>query len=231
MLGLSLAACLTFLFIPKTKLTYTIVAVTAIVIAVVAGPPVIKEFGSIFADEGERDNSAQSRLTLWRAAFTIANDYPLTGVGPGATQFFIPRYEPIYSNTTAKHPHNVFLDVLSGSGYPALLLLVVLLCIPWLRALKIIRLRDPTNLHRNYLVTIPILIGIPAFSVSGFFAGSGMIESIYYMLGIAVGGMLSYERIYQDEIHAQNTDAESDIDDEETTISERYSGLEQAESV
>jgi hypothetical protein len=69
-------------------------------------------------------------------------------------------------------------------------------------------LRDP---DLQLLSIIPI-IGIPGIAITGFFCGSGMIESVYYFIGISMGGLVSYERELKERL-SQDSTPDSDQED------------------
>ena len=192
LLGAALSSVLLITFVRKSLYTNIGIAVALIVVLVLAGPPVEKEFRSIFAKEGERDSSAESRFILWTAATKIAFDYPLLGVGPNATQFMIPKYAVEFSDLGAKHPHNFFLDIASGCGIPAFLCFVAFLMIPFGHILYFRKLYFDVSESCNTIILVP-LITIPGFCVAGLFSGGGMIESIYLIIAIWTGGFLSME--------------------------------------
>jgi O-antigen ligase len=215
MLGLVALGLMLFTMIPKTPKVLLLVFVLSSAVAFVAGPPVVKEFSSIFLSQEERDASAESRFKLWSASLKIALDNPLLGVGPNAGQFAIPGYEPIYSGLAAKHPHNVFFEIASGCGFIALAAFLTLGAVPVLLALRIRRkyrgIRDP---DLQLLTLIPI-VGMPAIAVTGFFCGGGMVESMYYFSGISLGGLVAYERHLEQMIdeEALSEDSEGEVVD------------------
>ncbi len=85
------------------------VTVGFILVSIIAGPPVIKEFSSIFATAEERDESADSRFKLWKAATMITLDNPIFGVGGGATQYVIPKYERL-TLICKRSTHTIFFS-------------------------------------------------------------------------------------------------------------------------
>jgi O-antigen ligase len=183
-----------FLLIPKSPQIYALVVLILIAIGWVAGPPVIKEFSTIFATGEERDASAESRFTLWRAAIMVAIDNPILGVGPYLGQYSIPRYEISLRQYINKHPHNIFFEMLSGCGFPALFSYVSLFFISCVKAYKL-RKEFFSKTDRELLfATLLPMIGLPALAVAGMFCGSGMMESLYYLVGISIAGLVSYER-------------------------------------
>jgi O-antigen ligase len=207
MLGLVTMAIIGFVFIPKSPKTLLVTLLVVLSVAVVAGPPVVKEFSSIFAAKEQRDVSADSRFKLWRAAFLIASDYPFLGVGPYAGQYLIPKYERDYAYLELKHPHNIFLEIASGCGFPALFFYLCLFIMPMVMSWKLRRQYYNPNDQFLQFITIAPLIGFPAMAITGFFCGSGMMESVYYYIGICLGGLVSYRRL---KIQADQDNEEED---------------------
>jgi O-antigen ligase len=212
MLGLVALFVTAFYFIPKSPKVIGLSFLVVSIIAVFAGPPVIKEFQTIFAAQEERDASAESRFTLWRAAFLITCDYPLLGVGPYAGQYMIPQYASVFQGLPVKHPHNMFGEVATGSGVLGLACYLVTLTTPMIVAYRLRRkYNDPKDSGLQFLTLTPI-VSIPALAVTGMFCGSGMMESMYYFTGISLGGMVSYQRMRED---AQQANEECELTPEE----------------
>jgi O-antigen ligase len=197
MLGAVLSGTLLFFMIRKTWFTYAALFLGISAVLFLAGPQVQKEFLSIFAAKEERDASAESRFALWRAAVNITLDYPLLGVGPNAGQVMIPKYAIEYSEMDNKHPHNVFLEVSSGCGIPAVMLFLAFLLIPYWRFFSF-RNKYVTQSEFASSISLSALITVPGFCLSALFAGGGMIESVYLFVAIWTGGFLSIETQHSD---------------------------------
>lgn len=84
------------------------------------------------ADLGRRSD----HLSLWRVGVAIAVDHPLFGTGPETYPIVFPEYrDEVLDEATAKYlsqfrpesPHNVYIATASGSGFPAMVALVVVL--------------------------------------------------------------------------------------------------------
>ena len=226
MLGIAVMALIVFGSIRKTPKVFFLTFCLSVAVIFVAGPPVLNEFSSIFAEKEVRDVSAESRFMLWSAALRIAIDHPLLGVGPYGGQFVIPQYEPMYKDLFAKHPHNIFLEVASGCGLIALTAFCTICMMPVFAAMrlrkKFRRVREP---DLEFLTLVP-LVGVPGIALTGFFCGSGMMESIYYFVGISMGGLASYERWLDNRLAEDATLETSDpqpldyvFDEEETALS------------
>jgi hypothetical protein len=92
MIGAVLLGALAVFFIPKTKQSIALILAGVFAVGVLAGPPVVKEFTSSFAEREELDSSAESRFYLWKAGMMIMLDHPWIGVGPNASRYYVPSY-------------------------------------------------------------------------------------------------------------------------------------------
>lgn len=81
MLGLCVVFFVTFLLLPKTGENLLIFFIILLMGIQLAGPSVRERFFTTFADESERDASAQGRLDAWGRCLMVMKDKPLMGVG------------------------------------------------------------------------------------------------------------------------------------------------------
>jgi len=83
--------------------------------------------------DGERqslDKSSAYRLILWKAAFRMIRERPLTGVGLGQFSSVVPYYtEVTLSKEDPNDAHNAFILIAAEMGLPALTAAVVLLAV------------------------------------------------------------------------------------------------------
>lgn len=92
-----------------------------VVVAALAGQEVRDRFYSI--KDYKTDGSAQSRLDSWNAAWHIALDNPLTGVGIRNANLFSQNYgADMYGRTI----HNQYLQIAADNGLPAMTLYIVI---------------------------------------------------------------------------------------------------------
>jgi O-antigen ligase len=77
--------------------------------------------------------SVSNRGDLWRAAWRMAVDNPIFGVGFDGYEYFYRQYRDSISiiergeATTSNSAHNVFLDILTSGGFPLLILYILLI--------------------------------------------------------------------------------------------------------
>jgi hypothetical protein len=209
MLGGLLLASLSVLFMPKNRWTWTCVISGVVVGSILAGPPVIKEFTSAFAKDGERDSSAESRFYLWEAGAKIMADNPILGVGPWASEAIVGRYY-MDGNTgiTRKALHNLFFEIGCGSGVFALGFFLFYFWSVWF-------------VHLGYWwwggdrpdwfrwINVAILCGIPGFWCASMFSSGGAIEAPYILVSLGAASIPAYERWARDaEFDLEQMDSE-----------------------
>jgi O-antigen ligase len=87
----------------------SVVCVTAAV--VVFSPHVRARFAGLVQDAGEL-----SRPILWRAAWNLFRDHPVTGTGAGSYNVLLERYRPEHFADDPQWAHNDYLNTLSDYG-------------------------------------------------------------------------------------------------------------------
>jgi O-antigen ligase len=92
MLGLAVAGTMTFILLPKSPANILLFALALAIGLRMAGPPVVEEFSTVFADADQRDASAEGRLKFWRAMWEETKANPVLGVGPRQWPLHAERY-------------------------------------------------------------------------------------------------------------------------------------------
>lgn len=175
MLGLAVTAVATFLLLRKTWRHYLLVVAIALVLLRMAGPEVQKRFFSSFAEEGERDWSAESRFKLWRDCLDVANNHPIFGAGPR----HFPRLAHNYGWPAGKEGHTLWLQVAAELGYVGLgLLLVFYGSCAWL-LWRLIRGPDVPDEVRS--MACMVIAALAGFAVSAQFVSLVGLEVPYYV--------------------------------------------------
>ena len=187
MVGFLVGSCVMFFVRPKTMLSpYTLALGLGAIL--LAGPPVVKEFISIAAEN--RDVSAESRYYLWEAGIRICRDYPLLGVGPWAGEWLMPSYYNYGLDRVGvtKALHNLLLEIATGMGVPATLLYLTMYYLP-LFELRAALKADPAQLQGNEPIALGCLAAIPAYWAASMFNSGALLELPYLVLalGTAVG--------------------------------------------
>ncbi|WP_160148165.1 O-antigen ligase family protein [Rubripirellula obstinata] len=195
--GGMLAVCLLFalvaFFAEKTRSNIIGIVAIGVVAIVLAGPPVVREFSSIFAEAGERDNSANSRFKLWKAGAQITIENPIVGVGPWCGELLVPDYYegPIVSTSQRKALHNILFEISTGFGIPATLAYFAFFWIPLRSSLGLVLRRREEDPWLN-AASLAICVGMPAFFLASMFSSGAMLETGYLLavLGYAVKNIL-----------------------------------------
>jgi O-antigen ligase len=95
--------------------------------------------------------SVSDRGDLWRAAWRMANDNPLTGVGFDSYEYFYRAYRDSIAivirgdSTTSNSAHNIFLDILSSGGFLFLAIYIGILFLVFFSALKVFKRETEYN--------------------------------------------------------------------------------------
>lgn len=143
MLGLILVVGISFLLIPKRPIHFlSLVAGVAIALAT-TGSEVTARFNSSFAEDEQRDESAQSRLDLWTKCVEKTQENPLLGVGPN--HFGVHAEELGFKK--GKEAHTTWLQLAVELGVPGVAFLLLYFTLPivclWPLTRKSTPLPDP----------------------------------------------------------------------------------------
>jgi probable O-glycosylation ligase (exosortase A-associated) len=182
MLALVITGVAAFLLIPKRPSYYVIFALAVALVVRLAGPAVIERFSTTFVEAGQRDESADSRIRLWRACWDSMKKHPF-GVGPNHFPLIADRY----GFRRGKEAHSVWLQIGAELGFPGLLFLTLFYgsCIvrlwPYTRESQCVS--DPWIRHLARMV-IASLVG---FAVSAQFVSLKTLEAPYLVALIGAG--------------------------------------------
>ncbi len=126
------------------------------------------------------DASNVERINRWKCAWRMFEDKPLMGFGPGTYQFYYGQFQVSsdlnYHSTYAGdkgHAHSEYLNYLSETGLPGLLIFLAILVMVGKTA--------SLNIRRNYAdkrtsnLTMVLYMGLITFYIHSFF--NGFIES------------------------------------------------------
>ncbi len=127
-----------------------------------------------------QDHFGSWRLGLWRYTLELSQESPIFGTGPDAFYYAMQDYmgsHGIALREVFDSPHNLFLGVLAGSGWPALLLYMAMLARSLQNAWRL--RKDP--------VMLPCAAAICCYLVQGMFTFSICLISpmFFALLGMA----------------------------------------------
>lgn len=182
MLALGVTGMISFLLIPKKPRHYLLFALAVAVVLRMAGNEVKQRFSTTFADEKERDGSAQARVRHWTACRQSIAENPILGVGPGHWRVVSPRY-----GLPPMEAHTLWLQVAAEQGIPGVLFLALfyLICIKRLWPIR----------HDNYAVSDPwlheaarmLIASLTGFIVSAQFVSVQGLEVPYFICLFGAG--------------------------------------------
>ncbi|HQQ94109.1 MAG TPA: O-antigen ligase family protein [Bacteroidia bacterium] len=125
------------------------------------------------------DASNVERINRWKCAWRMFLDKPLTGFGPGTYQFFYGGFQvhsDVNDNSTYAgdkgHAHSEYLNALSETGLPGLILFVLGILFSSYTSVSILRRSD--NKEDRGLAMV-LFMGLITFYIHSFF--NGFIES------------------------------------------------------
>lgn len=185
MIGALVLAGLGVWYVHKNKWTVSTILAAFVMGILLAGPSVVEEFTSAFAEEGERDSSADSRFQLWKAGMAMTMDHPVLGVGPGAAETLVPRYYEGGLNTGSKALHNLYFEVSCGSGLPGLILYGGYFTILWISIRKFWKRNKLLNTPVQNAASFAVLCGLPGYAVASMFSASPLMEASYILMVIS----------------------------------------------
>lgn len=121
------------------------------------------------------DASNKERINRWKCALRMFADKPLTGFGPGTYQFFYGQYQQREDmtristyNGTKGHAHSEYLNYLSETGLPGL---VIFLCLITTVSYKCLLLYRKSKEQNTKMVSLFIITGLITYFIHAFFNG------------------------------------------------------------
>lgn len=138
---------------------------------------------TITAEGDQRDASQQSRLYFWGLAEQMANDHPLTGVGPNGFRFAYPRYDT-ETGEAMRATHSSFFGTLADLGYPGLILFVAI-ALGALYTCQRVRSRAGRAGQREvFLFASHMQTTVAAYCVGGAFLSAHYLELWWHVVAL-----------------------------------------------
>jgi O-antigen ligase len=185
MIGLILVVGLSFFLIPKRPVHYLTMIGGVLLTLSFTGQEVVKRFDSVFAEEGKRDESAQSRLDMWAICARVAADKPLLGLGP----YHFHLHSTEYGLPPGKEAHTTWLQLAAELGIPGVGFLLAFFTLAVVRSWRLARgsvaVSDPflRDIARMVIAaTIGFLFTAQFVTVTG-------IETPYYIVLLGAGAL------------------------------------------
>ncbi len=166
----------------KWQLALILYGVTQLV-PILAGAEIQARFFTL--NDTEADESANSRRDSWAAAWRIAKDNPIFGVGIRNANLFSHAYGADFEGRTI---HSQYLQTLADSGFPALTLYLVAIVVFWFSARRArvmtVHRFDPEG-SQAYAVACGVEGAMIVFCVGAAFLSLENFELPYLMLLLA----------------------------------------------
>lgn len=134
MLGLCVVGAASLYLIPKSPKNLGLMFLGFVAAALMAGPEVLDRFGTITqnslakGDDSNVEESAESRIHLWKICLQMTAESPLVGVGPDHFINYVQNYpidtpkgQIIYPK--GKEAHTLWLQIAAELGIPGVLFL------------------------------------------------------------------------------------------------------------
>jgi O-antigen ligase len=121
MLATLVAAGVGAFVIPKTSRSWLMICAAVVIVSMLAGPSVIARFSTSFVEGEQRDDSAQSRLDLWRACIDETLKHPLFGVGTKCWPLVVESY----GWPPGKEAHSLWFETAAELGIPGVTFLIL----------------------------------------------------------------------------------------------------------
>ncbi len=175
-----------FVVIRKTPRAVLLMMVLAGAGLTFAGSEVRDRFMLIFGKrDGQREESAQSRVELWSNCQDLMDKYPIMGCGPN----HFPVRAPDYGWPLGKEAHSLWMQTGAELGYVGLSLLVLFYatCMVkmWMLTWKTTLLRDPWLLVAAQMV----FTSLTGFMVAAQFVSLESLEIPYYTVLLGCGAL------------------------------------------
>ena len=179
MVGVMIATAVAIVVIPKNGRTFSILLAVAVLGSILAGPSVIREFSTTFADDATRDSSAQSRIDLWADCVDAMMSQPVFGVGQEHWGLVAVRY----GWSEGKEAHSLWFQTAAELGVPGFCFLLFFYAITIFKCLRLCRDRGIAVQYRN--LAMAMIAALVGFAVSASFVTVEGFELPFYVVLLA----------------------------------------------
>jgi probable O-glycosylation ligase (exosortase A-associated) len=164
----------------RVRLIIGLVFFVIFLLPTLAGPEIKARFLTI--EQSEVDGSAKSRRGSWNAAWLMALDYPVFGVGLRNSNSFSHQYGADFEGRTI---HSQYLQVLADNGFPGLGLYLLILITSWFalrRVRRFIKGRTDPESHRLRTIASGLECSLALYCFGALFLSLEIFELPYLLL-------------------------------------------------
>jgi probable O-glycosylation ligase (exosortase A-associated) len=171
-----------FLIMPKRPIYVVTIILVALVTVRLIGPQLADRFATAFVASEERDESADSRVRLWRDCLDVALKRPMFGIGPRNW----PLIAADYGWTRGKEAHSVWMQTLAETGFPGVGALALFFGLAIFRLWPLARSRLNATSRLEAGGAMGVILSIVGFAVAGQFVTLTGLEIPYYTTLVGV---------------------------------------------
>jgi O-antigen ligase/polysaccharide polymerase Wzy-like membrane protein len=182
MLGLVAVGATAAFLMPKRPKYIAAMLVVAILVVRFTGPQLAARYATTFASEEERDQSAESRVDLWKDCLKVIQRFPVLGVGPANWQMIATEY----GWTKNKSAHSVWMETAAEIGLPGVFVLITFFGLTVVRLWPLARSRKTDANAYEIAVATGVILSIVGFAVAGQFVSAPGLEPPYWVAALGV---------------------------------------------
>lgn len=172
-----------FLLIPKRPVHFIALVVCALFVLRLSGADVQKEFLSSFADQENRDASAEGRLQLTRDALDVMSKHLVLGCG---MENWV-NVAPQYGWPQGKRVHNTWVEIGATLGLPGLIAILLFYGSCCYNLIPLAREQTPAEDPWLRALARAVLAATAGFFVSVCFVTADRIEIPYHIMTLGMG--------------------------------------------
>ena len=212
MLALLVTGTLVVWFVPKRPVHIMVVACVIALGFGLAGPDVQQAFSTIFASEGDRDWSAESRLVLWGQAWETMLQRPILGIGPRHWQLWS---QSVYDWQAPKEVHNTWFQAGAELGFPGVIALASFFLFTIVRLIPLARGRIADAQPYENNIARMVVCALVAFLIASQFITLYGVETPFYAALLGLGVL----KLRSEKSRSEKAETTERIRDEATTFS------------
>ncbi|HYN08749.1 MAG TPA: O-antigen ligase family protein [Vicinamibacterales bacterium] len=180
--GLLAVALMALVILPKRPKYVGAVVLSILIGSYFTGPELAARYSTTFANSEMRDESSESRFTLWGDMLSVTLEEPIFGIGPHNW----PLVAENFGWAAGKEGHSLWVQTAAEMGLPGVSFLVLFYGITVARLWPIARRRRPDLDIPTAMFATGLILAIVGFVVSAQFVSLRGLELPFYVTMIGV---------------------------------------------